>query len=129
MHSRNLRPLRASASRQAEGGEDVKFQNGYGGAPDHRIAADWFARSAALGNPDAMYMLATALLAGDGVSADPVRALALLREAAEQEQLLAAQMLAYGFRDGTLGLPRDPRAAAQMVVEVEHALHHPRTVW
>jgi TPR repeat protein len=107
----------------------LMFQNGYGGAADHRIAADWFARSAALGNPDAMFMLATALLAGDGVPTDPVRALALLRAAAELEQPLAAQMLAYGLRDGTLGLARDAQASAQMMVEVEHALHHPRTVW
>lgn len=105
------------------------YKNGYGVAIDAVKASNWFVQSVALGNADAMFMLGNAYLAGDGVALDQTRAVALLQQAAEQEHPLAAQMLAYALRDGTLGLQRDRRAAQEMVIEVDHALHHPRPVF
>lgn len=105
------------------------YKNGYGVASDTPRAAHWFDRSAALGNADAMFMLGTAYMDGIGVPANQARAAALFRQAAELEHPLAAQMLAYALRDGTLGLARDSRAAQEMVVEIDHALHHPRPVF
>ena len=105
------------------------YKNGYGIALDHAAAAGWFARAAALGNPDAMFMLGNAYLDGDGVAQDQARARRLFQQAAELEHPLAAQMLGYALRDGALGLQPDARQSEQMMVEVEHALHHPRAVF
>lgn len=104
------------------------YKEGYAIAIDRSQAADWFMRAAALGNADAMFMLGNAYLEGDGVPRDQNKALALWRQAAELEQPLAAQMLSYALRDGALGLQRDLPQSEQMMVEVEHALHHPREV-
>lgn len=105
------------------------YKNGYGVPVDRVLATDWFARAASLGNPDAMFMLGNAFLDGDGVVADQNRAVQLFRQAAELEQPLAAQTLAYALRDGRLGLARDAHQSGQMMEEVEHALHHPRSVF
>ena len=105
------------------------YKNGYGVAINAVSAASWFDKSAALGNADAIFMLGTAYMEGSGVPANQARAVALFRQAAELEHPLAAQMLAYALRDGTLGLTRDNRAAQQMVLEIDHALHHPRSVF
>ena len=102
------------------------YKNGYGIGANQTAATAWFARAAAHGDADAMFMLATAYLEGAGVKADQAIALRWFQQAAEMEQPLAAQTLAYALRDGTLGLAPDARASAQMMVEVEHALHHPR---
>ncbi|MDP9108315.1 MAG: sel1 repeat family protein [Pseudomonadota bacterium] len=104
------------------------YKEGYAVAVDRSQAAGWFMRAAALGNADAMFMLGNAYLEGDGVPRDQNKALALWRQAAELEQPLAAQMLSYALRDGALGLQRDLPQSEQMMVEVEHALHHPREV-
>lgn len=105
------------------------YKNGYGVAINAVSAANWFDCSAALGNADAMFMLGTAYMDGTGVPENQTRAAALFRQAAELEHPLAAQMLAYALRDGTLGLAPDSRAAQEMMVEIDHALHHPRAVF
>lgn len=104
------------------------YKNGYGIAMDEVAAVQWFERAADLGNPDAMFMLGNAYLAGEGVALDQSRAVRLYRAAAELEHPLASQMLGYALRDGTLGLARDSRQSQEMMVEVEHALKHPRDV-
>ena len=105
------------------------YQNAYGVMGDAVQAAQWFKQSADLGNPDAMFMLANAYVAGAGVPADPARAVQLYQAAAEQEHPLASQALGYALRDGTLGLKRNSQQAQEMMVEVEHALKHPRPVF
>jgi uncharacterized protein len=105
------------------------YKNGYGITPDARAAVHWFEAAARQGNPDAMFMLGNAYLEGDGVVANQAQGVKLLQQAAELEHPLASQALAYAFRDGTLGLPRDQRQSEQMMMEVEHALRHPRRVF
>lgn len=104
------------------------YKNGYGIGIDEGAAVRWFERAADLGNPDAMFMLGNAYLAGEGVALDQAHAVRLYRAAAELEHPLASQMLGYALRDGTLGLARDSRQSQEMMVEVEHALKHPREV-
>ena len=105
------------------------YKNAYGVTANQTVATAWFARAAAGGDADAMFMLGNAYLEGTGVTANEQTALHWFRQAAELEQPLAAQTLAYALRDGTLGLAPDARASAQMMVEVEHALQHPRQVF
>jgi uncharacterized protein len=105
------------------------YKNGYGVTPDARAAVHWFEAAVRQGNPDAMFMLGNAYLEGDGVVANQAQGVKLLQQAAELEHPLASQALAYAFRDGTLGLPRDQRQSEQMMMEVEHALRHPRSVF
>jgi uncharacterized protein len=105
------------------------YKNGYGITPDARVAAHWFEQGVRLGNPDAMFMLGNAYLEGDGVVVNQAQGVKLLQQAAELEHPLASQALAYAYRDGTLGLPRDQRKSEQMMMEVEHALRHPRSVF
>ena len=105
------------------------YQNAYGVKADAVQAAQWFKQSADWGNPDAMFMLANAYVAGAGVPTDPARAVQLYQAAAEQEHPLASQALGYALRDGTLGLKRDTQQSQEMMVEVEHALKHPRPVF
>ncbi len=106
----------------------LMYKNGYGVVVDQVVANGWFARAVVLGNPDAMFMLGNAYLEGVGVAQDQAHALRLYRAAAALEQPLAAQMLGYALRDGALGLAADPEQSREMMVEVEHALHHPRAV-
>jgi uncharacterized protein len=105
------------------------YKNGYGITPDARVAVHWFEQGVRLGNPDAMFVLGNAYLEGYGVAADQAQGVKLLQQAAELEHPLASQALAYAYRDGTLGLPRDQRQSEQMMMEVEHALRHPRSVF
>lgn len=107
----------------------LMHQNGYGVGADAVRAAQWFKQAADLGNPDAMFMLANAYVAGAGVPANQARAVELYRAAAEQEHPLAAQALSYALRDGTLGLKRNNQQSQEMMVEVEHALKHPRSTF
>lgn len=105
------------------------YQNAYGVPADLAQAAQWFQKSADLGNPNAMFMLANAYAAGAGVPTDQARAVQLYQAAADQEHPLAAQALAYALRDGSLGLKRNSKESQEMMVEVEHALKHPRPVF
>ncbi len=105
------------------------YQNAYGVEADAAQAAQWFKQSAELGNTDAMFMLANAYVIGAGVPSDPARAVQLYQAAAEQEHPLASQALSYALRDGTMGLSRYIQQAQEMMVEVEHALKHPRPVF
>jgi uncharacterized protein len=105
------------------------YKNGYGITPDARAAVHWFETAVRQGNPDAMFMRGNAYLEDDGVVVNQAQGVKLLQQAAELEHPLASQALAYAFRDGTLGLPRDQRQSEQMMMEVGHALRHPRSVF
>lgn len=105
------------------------YKNGYGVAVDQKVAAQWFTRAVALENADAMFMLANAYMAGEGVAPDQNHAVRLLQQAAALEHPLASQTLGYALHDGTLGLVRDERQSAEMMLEVEHALRHPRSAF
>ncbi|MBC7719344.1 MAG: sel1 repeat family protein [Chitinophagaceae bacterium] len=107
----------------------LMHQNAYGVKADAALAAHWFKQSAEAGNPDAMFMLANAYEAGQGVPTNHAQAVALYQAAAEQEHPLASQALGYALRDGTLGLKRNSLQSQEMMVEVEHALKHPRPVF
>jgi uncharacterized protein len=73
---------------------------------DMLAAAKWF-RSAAERDPDAAWRLATMLEVGDGMQADPAKALIWYRAAAAKDQPDAIMRLAAISRDGALGQPRD----------------------
>ena len=107
----------------------LMYKNGYGVAANQIVASGWFARAAGLGNSDAMFMLGNAYLEGVGVAQDQAHALQLYQAAAALEQPLAAQMLSYALREGALGLAADLQQSREMMVEVEHALHHSRAVF
>jgi TPR repeat protein len=68
-------------------------------------------------NAEAMTLLATALLKGTGVSRDPIRAVSLLRRAAQLGQDGARFILAKAYRDGD-GVPRDPAQAIALYREI-----------
>ncbi len=103
----------------------LMYKSGYGVNKDLARAAQWFEKSVKLGNADAMFMLGNAYYAGEGVVASQSQALRLYQAAAALEHPLAAQTLAYAFRDGALGLPQSERESNQMMMEVTHSLSHP----
>ncbi len=68
-------------------------------------------------NPEAMSLLATALLQGTGVKRDPVRAEALFRRAIQLGHDGARFILAKAYRNGD-GVPRDPARAFALYREI-----------
>ena len=82
------------------------------GAHDYASAYDAFSKAAQAGDLDAMFALATLVRAGQGASADPTRAAALFKQAADQKHPGAE--LEYGIMafNGE-GTPRDEAAAAR----------------
>lgn len=107
----------------------LMFKNGYGTAADPVAAAAWFEQAVELGNADAMFMLANAYFAGEGVDRNPREALRLYMKAAALEHPLAAQTIAYAFKDGGLGLPQSERQSQQLMLGVAHSLRHPRAAY
>jgi TPR repeat protein len=103
----------------------ILYKSGYGIAPDPVMAAQWFEKAVQLGDANAMFMLGNAYLAGQGVTASPDRALHLYQAAAALEHPLAAQTLAFAFRDGAMGLSKSEKESNQMMMEVAHTLSHP----
>lgn len=68
-------------------------------------------------NPEAMTLLATALLHGTGIKSDPARAEALFRRAIQLGHDGARFILAKAYRDGD-GLQRDPARAFALYREI-----------
>jgi len=78
---------------------------------DPAEAARLLTRAAEAGSPEAQFELAKLYETGLGVAPDAARALALYRQAAEQDFADALNDLAFMHYQGGLGLPRDPRRA------------------
>ncbi|MEX5729132.1 TPR repeat protein [Rhodovulum iodosum] len=78
---------------------------------DPAQAAKLLRRAAEAGSPEAQFELAKLYEKGLGVAPDPDRALALYRQAADQDFADALNDLAFMHYQGGLGLPRDPKAA------------------
>ncbi|TCO70517.1 caspase family protein [Rhodovulum euryhalinum] len=95
---------------------------------DPAAAARLLSRAAEAGSPEAQFELAKLYEAGLGVAQDEARALALYRQAADQEFADALNDLAFMHYQGGLGLPRDPgRALAYF--ERAAAQRHPQAMF
>ena len=97
---------------------DVAMQRAqsYRSNGDAALAAHWLGVAAARGMPEAMFLLANMLLAGDGVPRD---------EAAARRWLEQATQLDYPEAWQQLGMmEQDPEKAAQYMRRAAHALTH-----
>lgn len=110
-----LPPL-AMAQHGDEG--DIAYRRGlaHKSGGEAALAAHWLGVAAARGMPEAMFMLATMLLDGDGVPRDEAAARRWLEAAAEQDYPEAWQQLGL--------LEQDPQKAAQYMRRASHALSH-----
>ncbi len=102
------------------------LMKGLGTAPDPSTAAGWFEKASAQGHRRAKANLALLLEQGQGVTADPLRALNLYRESAGAgDELLYASVVRVEFekRDATIAAQREQIAALeQRVAELEAEL-------
>jgi TPR repeat protein len=94
----------------------LAYRNGIGVQQDAGEALRWLRRAAALGKPEAMFVLAQMLADGEGGGADAREARRWLEAAAELDYPEALQELA-------LGEP-DPQRAALLMKRAAHALGH-----
>jgi hypothetical protein len=94
----------------------LAYRNGTEGSWDAGQAVSWLRRAAELGKPEAMFILAQMLVAGEGAPADPREARHWLEAAAEADYPEALQELA-------LSEP-DPARAALLMKRAAHALGH-----
>jgi len=78
---------------------------------DPVAAVDFLTRAAEAGSPEAQFELAKLYERGTGVERDEPRALALYREAADQNYADAINDLGFLHYQGGLGLPADPKKA------------------
>jgi len=78
---------------------------------DPAAAVDFLTRAAEAGSPEAQFELAKLYERGTGVERDEPRALALYREAADQNYADAINDLGFLHYQGGLGLPADPKKA------------------
>ncbi|MES3025775.1 MAG: tetratricopeptide repeat protein [Pseudomonadota bacterium] len=99
-------------------------RNGMGTPSDSVQAARWFKAAAKGGVAPAMFTLSNMLRAGEGLPRDDAAAREMLEAAAELEYPEALQQLALAVAEGTLGLARDEKLAAQLMKEAAHALRH-----
>ncbi|MEW6760625.1 MAG: hypothetical protein AB1437_07355 [Pseudomonadota bacterium] len=97
---------------------DIAYRRGlaYKSGGDGALAAHWLGVAASRGMPEAMFMLATILLEGDGVARDEAKARAWLEAAAELDYPEAWQQLGL--------MEPDPQKAAQYMRRAAHALTH-----
>lgn len=97
---------------------DIAYRRGlaHKSGGEAALAAHWLGVAAARGMPEAMFMLATMLLDGDGVPRDEAAARRWLEAAAEQDYPEAWQQLGL--------LEQDPQKAAQYMRRASHALTH-----
>lgn len=86
--------------------------NGLAGGADPARAEAALQRAAAGGVSQAMFLLASSYLNGDGRPGAAAEVLRLMRHAAELEHPGALQFLAQAYERGELGLARDEREAA-----------------
>lgn len=78
------------------------------GAEENARAVSFYRQSAAKGDPDGQYGLATMYLKGEGVARNNAEAVSLLTRAAEQGHADSAALLGNAYLDGQLGLEKDP---------------------
>lgn len=95
---------------------------------DPAQAYDLLSKAAAAGSPEAQFELAKMLEQGLGIEPDPVRALDLYRQAAEQDFADAINDLGFLYYQGGLGLPQDP-ARALTYFERAADLRHPEAMF
>ncbi len=94
----------------------LAWRNGSGAPKDAAEARRWLGRSAALGKPEAMFILAQMLAAGEGGAVDLVEARRWLEAAAALDYPEALQELAMH--------EPDPQRAALLMRQAAHALGH-----
>jgi len=88
--------------------------------PDDSAATEAWRRGAARGSVASQRNYAAQLLAGHGVSADPARALGLLRDALARGDEAAAGVLGVAFYTGyPPGVPRDPAEGWRLIVRAQ----------
>jgi TPR repeat protein len=95
------------------------------GGRDFAAAIPWLEQAAAAGLSSAHFVLGNAYRDGEGVPADPRRALAEWEAAAEDEDPSALQALAQTWREGGMGITPDPAKAGGYMAELAHAVMHP----
>ncbi|TCM76984.1 caspase family protein [Rhodovulum steppense] len=95
---------------------------------DPAEAVQLLTRAAEAGSPEAQFELAKLYETGLGVAQDEARALALYRQAAEQEFADALNDLAFMHFQGGLGLPRDAKRALGYF-ERAAAQRHPQAMF
>jgi TPR repeat protein len=99
-------------------------RDGYGQPRDAHAAAMYLQDAAHAGLPAAMFLLANAYRAGEGVERNEERALALYQAAAGKDHPASIQALAMAYRDGELGLARDQEKYESMLAELAHSHWH-----
>lgn len=102
----------------------LMYKNGWSVPRDSAAAARNLMLAANQGIPQAMFLLANMLLAGDGVVRDQAAARGWLDRADALEYPEAAMAKAIGLRYGTMGYVRDEALADQQMKVAEHALGH-----
>jgi TPR repeat protein len=94
----------------------LAYRNGAGQDKDARQAVICLRYAAGLGLPEAMFILAQMLAAGEGADADPLEAKRWLEAAAEADYPEALQALALE--------EQDPQRAALLMRRAAHAMMH-----
>ena len=89
-------------------------------------AVAWLRRAAEAGDGAAMFLLANALRAGQGVEADRREALVWCERAADAEYALALHAMALAYAHGELGLAADAAQSRLMDHEAAEASAHAR---
>lgn len=95
---------------------------------DPAEAARLLQRAADAGSAEAQYELALQYEKGRGVDPDPVRALALYRQSADQDYADALNDMGFFYYQGMLGLPQD-RQTALRYFERAADLRHPQAMY
>ncbi|TSC34238.1 tetratricopeptide repeat protein [Corallococcus sp. Z5C101001] len=95
------------------------------GVPGHSLSAaiPWLRRAADQHLPAALFVLGNAYRSGAGVAMDERKALDCYTEAAELDHPESIQALAMAYQQGELGLAVDPEKAAELIRDLEHAIH------
>jgi uncharacterized protein len=95
------------------------------GAPGHSPAAaiPWLQRAADQHLPAALFLLGNAYRSGEGVAVDARKAVECYTEAAALDHPESIQALAMAYQGGELGLTRDEVKAAELLRDLEHAIH------
>ena len=106
----------AAAQHGDEGDAALRRGLAYRSNGEPALAAHWLGVAARREVPEAMFILANMLLAGDGVARDEAEARRLLEAAAQLDYAEAWQQLAL--------MEPDPVKAAQLMRRAAHALTH-----
>ncbi|QOY96434.1 sel1 repeat family protein [Massilia sp. UMI-21] len=106
----------ALAQHGDEGDVALRRAQSYRANGDAPLAAHWLGVAAARGTPEAMFLLASMLLEGEGVPKDEAAARRWLEQAAQMDYPEAWQQLGM--------MEQDPAQAAQYFRRAAHALTH-----